>query len=53
MADDYVFCPLVDRDIDFVDCMENRDTKDEYIPDEYKAKLNWCEICAKCKWQEY
>ena len=39
--DDSVFCPLIDRNIDIVDCMENRDTKEASIPAEYKAKSNW------------
>ena len=52
MEDD-IFCPLVDRLIDKVDCMENRDIKEEYIPAEYKQKKDWREMCKKCKYYEY
>lgn len=51
--DDKIFCPLVDDKIDIVDCMENRDIKDEYIPEKYKKKDNWKEICNGCKYQKY
>lgn len=51
--EDKIFCLLVDRSIDPVDCMENRDIKDEYIPDEYKRKENWKEVCKNCKYYEY
>lgn len=51
--DDKVICPLVDHAIDPVDCMENRDTKDKFIPAEYKQKKDWKEICKNCKWHNY
>ena len=53
MNDDKIFCPLVEKKIDIVDCMENCDIKDEYIPPEYKEKANWKEICSKCKYRKY
>ena len=51
--DDKILCPLVDKIITPVDCMENRDIKDEFIPDEYKVKENWKEICKNCKYYNY
>lgn len=51
--DDSVFCPLIDRNIDIVDCMENRDTTEASIPAEYKAKSNWKTICQNCANQKY
>ena len=33
-----VKCPLIDNWINLVDCMENRGTADEYIPDRFKKK---------------
>lgn len=51
--DDNIMCPLVERYIDPVDCMENRDIKDESIPAEYKQKEGWKEICRKCKYHNY
>ena len=50
---DKIFCPLVDKEICIVDCSENRDIKEEYIPEEYKAKNNWKEICRNCKYYHY
>ncbi|MBR6336186.1 MAG: hypothetical protein IKR76_00480 [Ruminococcus sp.] len=47
-------CPLVDKDIYEIDCLENIDIIDEFIsseehiPDEFKAKPNYKDICKKC-----
>lgn len=48
-----ILCPLVDRDITIDDCMENREIKEEYIPEEYKEKDDWKKICDKCIYSEY
>ena len=58
MDDKWVHCPLVDRKIEDIDCIENRDVVDDMIvessmPDEYKRKENWKEICKKCSWHDY
>lgn len=58
MDDRWVFCPLVDRKIEDIDCIENRDVVDSMIiesllPDEYKRKKNWKDICRTCKWHDY
>ena len=53
MNDDMVFCPLVDKMVTIDDCMENRDIKDEYIPEKYTKKTDWKEICNNCKYQKY
>ncbi|MBP0963866.1 MAG: hypothetical protein J5999_01060 [Oscillospiraceae bacterium] len=47
--EDKVLCPLIDKEISCVDCMENRDVKDENIPDIFKKKDNWKDICQNCK----
>lgn len=56
--DEYVFCPLVDAEIEDIDCIENRDVADDMIaeeslPQKYKAKENWKEICLNCEWHNY
>lgn len=48
-----VKCPLVDNWITPADCMENQDIAEQFIPDEYKIKKNWKEICQKCPFREY
>ena len=61
MADnspEQVKCPLVDRMIFDIDCIETSDVargllKSDRMPDEYKAKPNWREICVSCKWHNY
>lgn len=53
MSIDRIFCPLVDGEITKVDCMENRDIKDEFIPVEYKVKEDWKELCKNCQYYEY
>lgn len=58
MGDGSVLCPLVDEMIEDIDCIENRDVVDGMIvesslPDKYKRKENWREICENCKWHNY
>lgn len=55
---DKVKCPLVDSIIEDVECLETRDVvckiiKDECIPEKFKQKENWHEICKKCKYYDY
>ena len=52
-SEDMIFCPLVDEDIDGFDCMEYQCFKDESIPDEFKQKADWKDICKNCKYCEY
>lgn len=51
--DTTVLCPLIDGFIDGFDCMENQSIKEVAIPEKYKQKLDWKEICKQCKWREY
>ena len=58
MEDRFINCPLVDRKIEDIDCMENREVVDENLveqslPAEYKKKEDWKTICKKCKWHDY
>lgn len=58
MDDNKILCPLVDDVIEDIDCIENRDVINEMIveealPDKYKKKSNWKEICKNCKWHNY
>ncbi len=48
-----IICPLIDDWTSFVDCMENRDTKADYIPDKFKNKPNWKDICKNCQYSKY
>lgn len=55
---DKVECPLVDKNIEDIECLETRDVvckilKDECIPEEFKQKENWQEICKRCKYHNY
>lgn len=52
-----MLCPLVDKVIEDIDCMENVECiKDggeivpEALPEKYKQKKNYKEICKNCKW---
>lgn len=54
----YVRCPLVDRKIEAIDCIENSDAVDgmlkkDSVPNCYKEKADWEEICKKCEWHNY
>jgi hypothetical protein len=53
-----VMCPLVDELINDIDCIENRDCVDGIIllsslPEKYKKKEDFINICKKCKWHNY
>lgn len=55
--EDTISCPLVDASITSADCIENVDVVDgliveESMPDRYKVKEDWKEICRKCKFHE-
>lgn len=55
---DHVFCPLVDIEIEDIDCLVTRDVvdgmlKESAIVDMFKEKPDWQEICLKCKWHNY
>lgn len=50
--DDLILCPLVGRGITCVECMENRETKDESVPAEFKAKDEWRKECAACQYHD-
>ena len=58
MEGNTILCPLVDDIIEDIECIENRDVVDEMIteeslPNKYKRKSNWKEICRKCKWHNF
>ena len=55
---DKVLCPLVNAQIEDIDCIETRDAVDgilleRTVPVEYKQKEDWKEICRKCKYHNY
>ena len=53
-----LICPLVNKEIDEIDCLENMDIVDEFIsdeshiPEEFKIKPDYKDICKKCKFHE-
>lgn len=53
MEEERINCPLVDREITPVECMENRDIKEDAVPVEFKKKNDWQEICRNCKYSGY
>ena len=53
-----VQCPLVDREIKDIECIENSDVVrgiqiESAMPEEYKKKTDWKEICKRCQWHNY
>ncbi len=42
------YCPLTEKNEDIIDCIENIDVADEFIPNRFKTKDNWKEICKNC-----
>ena len=51
--EDKIICPLVDSEIEIIDCVENRDIKEVCIPEKYKKKENWKDICKNCEYYNY
>lgn len=57
-SQNFVLCPLVDTEIENVDCIENSDAVDgilrkDTIPEKFKKKPDWEKICERCKWHGY
>ncbi len=47
---DFVMCPLVDKKIENIDCVENADAADgiikkEAVPERFKQKPEWEQVC--------
>ena len=53
MGNENIFCPLVEREISCVECMENTSLKSEAISEQYKAKKEWKEICNSCPYNKF
>lgn len=48
-------CPLVNDEIEDIDCMENADAVDgimkkDSVPEKYRRLPDWEEICKRCKY---
>lgn len=57
-APDEVMCPMIDEIIDSYICVGIRDIpaglfKLECMPDRFKKKDNWIEICKACEWHDF
>lgn len=57
-CDDRVMCPLINEKIEPMDCVDIVDCVLNplllrALPDKYKAKENFIEICKQCKWHCY
>ena len=55
---DFVMCPLVEEEIESIDCIENSDAVDgtlrkNSVAERFKEKPGWEEICKKCIWHDY
>lgn len=48
-----VKCPLVDDFIEDVDCMENQEVSEKFIPEKFKKKGDWQNICMQCPFRDY
>lgn len=48
-----VKCPLVDDWIADIDCLENQDIAELFIPIEFKRKKDWKNICEHCPFRDY
>lgn len=50
-----ILCPLVDEQIEAIDCIENRDCVDGVIrlsslPERFTRKEDFRNICKRCPW---
>ena len=48
-----VLCPLINEWIENYVCVENQAIREDWIPDKFKQKPNWREICNQCPFQDY
>ena len=52
-SEERFMCPLIDDEIRFDDCDENQLYADglfkpDFLPEKYKSKRDWREICLRC-----
>lgn len=57
MADDMIRCPLIDDMLEIGDCVVYSDVasgmlNENCIPDEFRQKEKWRDICNACKYHE-
>lgn len=57
MTNDAIKCPLIDEFIEIGDCVVYSDIargmiKERCLPDKFKVKENWRNICKSCKYHE-
>lgn len=55
--EDRIKCPLIDNMIEVGDCVVYSDVasgmlKENCIPEKFKEKNNWRDICKNCKYHE-
>ena len=53
-----VMCPLIDKEIEPMDCVDVVDcilnsVFLKNLPDKYKEKKDYIKICKQCKWHNY
>ncbi len=48
-----VRCPLTDDWEHAIDCMENQSVVESAIPQRFKKKENWRDICRSCPFRNY
>lgn len=56
--DDRVYCPVLDREIEDIDCIENRDIVDgnldeRFLAEGFRKRKDWKSACRKCEWHNY
>lgn len=56
--DDMIMCPLIDEKIEPMECVDIVDyilspSLIKNLPEKYKVKENFKEICKQCKWHCY
>lgn len=54
----YVFCPVLNKKIEDIDCIENRDIVDgtldeKFLQEGFKNRKDWKAACRECKWHNY
>ncbi len=57
-APSHVLCPVLDKEIRDIDCIENRDAVDgnvveKYLLDGFKEREDWKDRCKSCQWHNY
>lgn len=57
-SNDLVYCPVLGREIEDIDCIESRDIVDGNLDEKFLVKgfkdhRDWRSACRECRWHDF